>query len=101
MSDALGLNEIQSPEGDGDCGDFDLKGSFMSLNDLGRPNSLSWHGGVSRKYRWISRSCRSLQVAGPPLPPISHPFSGTLTSQLRCTECGYKVSLFKIYRSCN
>lgn len=97
LSDALGINEIGSPESERDCESpetFD-KGSVMSLNDLmSRPMSLSWRGsGIGRRYRWISRSCRSLQISGPPPQPISHPFSGTLTSQLRCTECGYKSTV--------
>lgn len=96
MSDALGLNEIgtvdneqeKEPQG------FE-KGSVMSLTDLGRPSTLNWkESNIGRRYRWISRSCRSLQIAGPPPQPISHPFSGTLTSQLRCTECGHKVICF-------
>lgn len=32
-------------------------------------------------------------MSGPPPQQLGHPFSGTLTSQLRCTECGYKVVL--------
>lgn len=98
LSDALGLNEIASP--DSDSMDYDPTGSIMSLNDLSRPSSLSWYGGTSRRCRWISRSCRSLQMAGPPPQPLSHPFSGTLTSQLRCTECGHRVRLKNNVCSC-
>lgn len=73
---------------------YDPIGSVLSLNDLSlRPSSLSWHSGVTRKHRWISRSCRTLQIAAPPPQIISQPFSGTLTSQLRCIECGYKSSV--------
>lgn len=75
--------------------DYDPRGSILSLNDIGRPLSLNFVGG--HRYRWISRSCRSLQIAGPPPQPLSHPFSGTLTSQLRCTECGHKVSITNGY----
>lgn len=72
--------------------DYNPAGSILSLNDLSlRPDSLSWHSGVLKKHRWISRSCRTLQSAIPPPQIVSHPFSGTLTSQLRCIECGYKV----------
>lgn len=93
LSDALGICEIGSPERESESPQFDSMGSVMSLNDLCRPSSLSWRGGANHRYRWISRSCRSLQLAGPPPQPLSHPFTGTLTSQLRCTECGYKSAV--------
>lgn len=97
MSDALGINEIESPEPEleSETPTFN-RGSVMSLSDLGRPSTLNWRDGtigIGRRYRWISRSCRSLQISGPPPQPVLHPFSGTLTSQLRCTECGYKSSV--------
>lgn len=59
---------------------------------LTRPRTLRWGGRLTRKHRWISRSCRSLKftLSGPPPLPVNHPFCGTLTSQLKCTECGYK-----------
>ncbi|XP_022906555.1 ubiquitin carboxyl-terminal hydrolase 30 homolog [Onthophagus taurus] len=98
LSDALGLNLVnntfddqsQDERHDNDI-DFDPTGSVMSLNDLSRPLSLSF--GSARRYRWISRSCRSLLVTAPPPQPVTHPFTGTLTSQLRCTQCGYKSSV--------
>lgn len=78
---------------DSESPDYVTSGSVLSLNELSRPMSLSWQScGIGKRYRWISRSCKSLQIAGPPPQPVSHPFSGTLTSQLRCTECGYKVN---------
>lgn len=88
------MNEIGSPdsERDSESPEYNPSGSIMSLNDFSRPISLTWRGGgIGARYRWISRSCKSLQITGPPPQPLSHPFSGTLTSQLRCTECGYKV----------
>lgn len=84
--------------------DIDGSASVLSLSDLatsitsedghiGRPKTLKWRSGLNRRHRWISRSCRSLRLSGPPPPQIiSHPFCGTLTSQLKCTECGYKVT---------
>ena len=96
LSDALGLNVVTAPEDFNDENNlnFDQTGSVLSLNDLGKPPSLtdSYRGGSAGRYRWISRSCRSLLIAAPPAQPSSHPFSGTLTSQLKCTQCGYKVS---------
>ncbi|GLV46021.1 Ubiquitin specific protease 30 [Carabus blaptoides fortunei] len=105
LSDALGLNSIDSNDPDSDNSDsMDIDGSssVLSLSDLttsitsedghiGRPKTLKWRSGLNRRHRWISRSCRSLRLSGPPTPQIiSHPFCGTLTSQLKCTECGYK-----------
>ncbi|XP_018325846.1 ubiquitin carboxyl-terminal hydrolase 30 homolog [Agrilus planipennis] len=75
------------------AGPASLSSSVMSLNELSRPSSLFWRGGANHKYRWISRSCRSLNLAGLPPQPVSHPFAGTLTSQLRCTVCGYKSAV--------
>lgn len=98
LSDALCINEIGNLDYDreSESPEYVSSGSVLSLNDLGRPMSLSWQScGIGRKYRWISRSCKTLQFAGPPPQAVSHPFSGTLTSQLRCTECGYKVNLIK------
>ncbi|XP_065157110.1 ubiquitin carboxyl-terminal hydrolase 30 homolog [Atheta coriaria] len=96
LSDALGLHDLLMTPCDERSvspapSDYDPRGSILSLNDIGRPLSLNFVGG--HRYRWISRSCRSLQIAGPPPQPLSHPFSGTLTSQLRCTECGHKSSV--------
>lgn len=73
---------------------------MSSMEAGGRPRTLKWRAGsgsgmgLNRRYRWVSRSCRSLRLSGPP--PVTqinvpHPFSGTLASQLKCTECGYKV----------
>lgn len=95
MSDALGMNELDDVTNDDEePTEFNSLGSVMSLNELCRPTSLTWRGGAIRRNRWISRSCRALQMSGPPPQPATHPFTGTLTSQLRCTECGYKVSFF-------
>ncbi|GJQ83897.1 hypothetical protein Trydic_g19837 [Trypoxylus dichotomus] len=95
LSDALGLNlmGMQDDEQDNESNDYDPTGSVMSLNDLGRPLTFGYRGGSARRYRWISRSCKSLLIASPPIQAVSHPFSGTLTSQLRCTECGFKSSV--------
>lgn len=98
LSDALGINELGDPsdeEEDDSSNNKDLHaiGSVMSLNELCRPSSLNWRGGAIRRNRWISRSCRALQMSGPPPQPVNHPFTGTLTSQLRCTECGFKSSV--------
>ncbi|KAI4456270.1 ubiquitin carboxyl-terminal hydrolase [Holotrichia oblita] len=95
LSDALGLNLMgaQDDDQDNDSIDYDPTGSVMSLNDLSRPMSTGYRGGSARRYRWISRSCKSLLIASPPPQLVSHPFSGTLTSQLRCTECGFKSSV--------
>lgn len=93
LSDALGMNELQIEDCPGEQETFDSLGSVMSLNELCRPMSAGWRGGAIRRNRWISRSCRALQMTGPPQQPISHPFTGTLTSQLRCTECGYKTAV--------
>lgn len=113
LSDALGINDLgmkdlgaggdeEDDRGKSPCSmldtrdttpNYSLHGSVMSLNELARPLSLSLNFRNGHRYRWISRSCRSLQIAGPPPQPVSHPFSGTLTSQLRCTECGHKSSV--------
>ncbi|CAH1977818.1 unnamed protein product [Acanthoscelides obtectus] len=98
LSDALGMNELDDIDIDEDKdivtrGGGDSLGSVMSLNELCRPMSASWRGGALRRNRWISRSCRALQMSGPPPQPVSHPFTGTLTSQLRCTECGHKSAV--------
>nr|CAH7720622.1 unnamed protein product [Callosobruchus chinensis] len=98
LSDALGMNELEDIDNDEDKdivnrGGGDSLGSVMSLNELCRPMSASWRGGALRRNRWISRSCRALQMSGPPPQPVSHPFTGTLTSQLRCTECGHKSAV--------
>ncbi|VEN47315.1 unnamed protein product [Callosobruchus maculatus] len=98
LSDALGMNELDDIDNDEDKdivnrGGGDSLGSVMSLNELCRPMSASWRGGALRRNRWISRSCRALQMSGPPPQPVSHPFTGTLTSQLRCTECGHKSAV--------
>lgn len=86
------MNELELEDNQDDQGgDFDSLGSVMSLNELCRPMSAGWRGGAIRRNRWISRSCRALQMSGPPQQPTSHPFTGTLTSQLRCTDCGFKV----------
>lgn len=87
----MGINEFGDLDADDD--DRSSIGSVMSLNELGRPTSLNWREGSIRRHRWISRSCRALQMSGPPPQPVSHPFTGTLTSQLRCTQCGHKVLL--------
>ncbi|XP_044758165.1 ubiquitin carboxyl-terminal hydrolase 30 homolog [Coccinella septempunctata] len=96
LSDALGMNEygdLDDCEESDDQQDFNTLGSVMSLNELCRPSSLHWRGGAIRRNRWISRSCRAIQMSGPPPQPATHPFTGTLTSQLRCTECGFKSSV--------
>nr|XP_023024501.1 ubiquitin carboxyl-terminal hydrolase 30 homolog [Leptinotarsa decemlineata] len=93
LSDALGMNELELEPEEEDQGEFNSLGSVMSLNELCRPTSLSWRGGAIRRNRWISRSCRALQMTGPPAQPVTHPFTGTLTSQLRCTECGFKSAV--------
>jgi ubiquitin carboxyl-terminal hydrolase 30 len=93
LSDALGMNELEAAEPEEDVSEFNTLGSVMSLNELCRPSSLNWRGTAIRRNRWISRSCRALQMSGPPQQPVSHPFTGTLTSQLRCTECGHKSSV--------
>lgn len=94
LSDALGMNELELEDNQDDQGgDFDSLGSVMSLNELCRPMSAGWRGGAIRRNRWISRSCRALQMSGPPQQPTSHPFTGTLTSQLRCTDCGFKSAV--------
>lgn len=90
------MNELDDLDGDNDD-DGSSIGSVMSLNELGRPTSLNWREGSFRRHRWISRSCRALQMSGPPPQPVSHPFTGTLTSQLRCTQCGHKVNIFCYY----
>lgn len=99
MSDALGMNEMGDLDDDDptDQGEFNSLGSVMSLNELCRPTSLTWRGGAIRRNRWISRSCRALQMTGPPPQPTTHPFMGTLTSQLRCTQCRYKVGDCSFY----
>lgn len=71
----------------------------LSGGGSGRPRTLKWAGsglGLNRR-RWVSRSCRSLRLSGPP-PAVTqinvpHPFTGTLASQLKCTECGYKSAV--------
>ncbi|KAK5641063.1 hypothetical protein RI129_009610 [Pyrocoelia pectoralis] len=94
LSHALEICDIGNPEIEPESSEVESMGSVMSLNDLCRPSSLSWRGGANHRYRWISRSCRSLQLlAGPPAQTLSHPFSGTLTSQLRCTECSHKSAV--------
>ncbi|CAH0564184.1 unnamed protein product [Brassicogethes aeneus] len=95
LSDALGMNELGPIDfnTEEEPPDFSSLGSVMSLNELCRPTSLSWRGGAIRRNRWISRSCRALQMSGPPAQPVTHPFTGTLTSQLRCTECGFKSAV--------
>lgn len=98
LSDALGMNDLVAAIDDDDDRDdddaFNSLGSVMSLNELcRRPSSLHWRSSAIRRNRWISRSCRALQMSGPPPQPQMHPFTGTLTSQLRCTECGHKVSV--------
>lgn len=95
LSDALGMSELgltDDPDDD-EPNEFNSLGSVMSLNELCRPTSLTWRGGAIRRNRWISRSCRALQMSGPPPQPVSNPFQGTLTSQLRCTECGHKSAV--------
>ncbi|XP_050316299.1 ubiquitin carboxyl-terminal hydrolase 30 homolog [Anthonomus grandis grandis] len=92
LSDALGINEIDDV--DDNESEYSSMGSVMSLNELCRSTgALSFRGSGIRRNRWISRSCRALQMSGPPAQPVGHPFAGTLTSQLRCTECGYKSSV--------
>ncbi|XP_018569567.1 ubiquitin carboxyl-terminal hydrolase 30 homolog [Anoplophora glabripennis] len=94
LSDALGMNDLgELTNEEEEPTEFNSLGSVMSLNELCRPNSLTWRGGAIRRNRWISRSCRALQMSGPPPQPATHPFTGTLTSQLRCTECGYKSAV--------
>lgn len=56
-----------------------------------RPRSLRWRGGLQRRHRWLSQSCRGLGLSGPASLLAEHPFSGTLATQLKCTECGYKA----------
>lgn len=106
LSDAIGLDNLEwtdPPPDEEDNAVIDPSASILSLNDLAssissedgmlsRPRTLRWGGRLTRKHRWISRSCRSLKfsLAGPPPLPVSHPFCGTLTSQLKCTECGFK-----------
>lgn len=91
------LGDLDADEPEGQGGDFNSLGSVMSLNELCRPSSLSWRGGAIRRNRWISRSCRAINMSGPPSQPVTHPFTGTLTSQLRCTECGFKVCTSDIF----
>lgn len=102
LSDALGMNEYGDFEDNevttDDQQDFNSLGSVMSLNELCRPSSLHWRGGAIRRNRWISRSCRAINMSGPPPQPTTHPFNGTLTSQLRCTECGFKVIILILHR---
>ncbi|KAL1494564.1 hypothetical protein ABEB36_010142 [Hypothenemus hampei] len=89
LSDALGMNDIEDRE-DNES-ELSSMGSVMSLNELCRSTgALSFRSSLIRRNRWISRSCRALQMSGPPVQPCGHPFSGTLTSQLKCTDCGYK-----------
>lgn len=92
LSDALGMNEIE--DNDDNESELSSMGSIMSLNELcGSSGALSFRSSSIRRNRWISRSCRALQMSGPPPQQLGHPFSGTLTSQLRCTECGYKSAV--------
>ncbi|XP_060521941.1 ubiquitin carboxyl-terminal hydrolase 30 homolog [Cylas formicarius] len=91
LSDALGMNELELDDANDAESEYNSMGSVMSLNELCRPTS--WRGGAIRRNRWISRSCRAVQMTGPPAQPVSHPFTGTLTSQLRCTECRYKSAV--------
>ncbi|XP_049817538.1 ubiquitin carboxyl-terminal hydrolase 30 homolog isoform X2 [Aethina tumida] len=93
LSDALGMNELNTEIYDEEPQEYNSLGSVMSLNEICRPTSLTWRGGAIRRNRWISRSCRALQMSGPPPQPASNPFTGTLTSQLRCTECGFRSSV--------
>lgn len=71
----------------GDTDDED--NSFRS--NIMRPRSLRWRGGLQRRHRWLSQSCRGLGLSGPASLLAEHPFSGTLATQLKCTECGYKA----------
>ncbi|XP_066139842.1 ubiquitin carboxyl-terminal hydrolase 30 homolog [Euwallacea fornicatus] len=92
LSDALGMNEIE--DSDDNESELSSMGSVMSLNEICRSTgALSFRNSGIRRNRWISRSCRALQMSGPPLQPSGHPFTGTLTSQLRCTDCGYKTAV--------
>ncbi|KRT81899.1 Peptidase [Oryctes borbonicus] len=84
---------MRDDEQDNENIDYNPSGSVMSLNDLGKSIMFDYRGGNVRRYRWISRSCKSLLIASPLTQLVSHPFSGTLTSQLRCTECGFKSSV--------
>ncbi|XP_030754344.1 ubiquitin carboxyl-terminal hydrolase 30 homolog [Sitophilus oryzae] len=94
LSDALGMNEIEMEVEDDNQSEFSSMGSVMSLNELCRSTGgLNFRGSGIRRNRWISRSCRALQMSGPPPQPATHPFTGTLTSQLRCTECGFKSAV--------
>lgn len=94
LSDALGMNDIEDDDDGDNESEFNSMGSVMSLNELCRSTgALSFRSTGIRRHRWISRSCRALQMSGPPPQPAGHPFTGTLTSQLRCTECGYKSAV--------